>query len=269
MSKLTLGYAPVYGGGNKLSVSSYQEYRDFVDRVEGDGGVVGNHILTQVYLQNLKEQELLSSVVFAGLPAYKVTGTLIDKWYDVNSNDGVGTTTSRPELVDFTPDFDGANDNILIPHNSNQWLTGGGTLSFWVKVNTSGGSNLGRLFFKSSSYQASFQSNGGLQLQIMDGSFVSTGAGAVSYPMLGWVRFDAVFNGSGVVTWYRNAVQIGTPTLSKSPATMSSTGNIVVGNITSLDRGMDGGMALLTIFNSQLTVSQILSNYNATRGYFS
>jgi hypothetical protein len=265
-----------YGTTSAQAQAVREAYLAFRSRVLADGGEIPSPPLAQSFLRAVYAQELNSSLVFAGLPAYKTTTDLVDKWYDINENDGAGTTTTRPELVGFAPDFDGTDDYIEITHNANQLLTGGGCFMAWVNIDSQAlGTASSALIDKSSGITGTngwrwgvrgSDFPGGLFFQINNGTVVSTPNSVVSLGV--WVHVAVVFTAGGGVTMYVNGESEATGTTGAASGITTTNAPRLGNRSTATDRPFDGEIVLPAIFNSQPTASQVLAIYNQTSRYF-
>jgi hypothetical protein len=264
----TYGY-PSGGGSNSV-------VGNFGARVNADGGLVESPTLAGAFVNVVEAQGLTSSLVFSGLPAYKNTTSLVDKWYDINANDGAGTTTTRPTLVEFAPDFDGIDDFISVAHNANQLLTGGGCLMAWIRpdtiVATSVVTEYSRIIDKSDTASAGNGFFWGIGNNNRMGFQIGSGAGRVSNSVLvanTWQHIAVVFTSLGVPTFYRNGALVLTQAATGVASLITTTNPTSIGNRSiSTDRPMDGEIVLPSIFAGVLSAEQILNTYNQTAPFF-
>lgn len=264
-----------YGTTSAQAQAVREAYLAFRSRVLADGGEIPSPPLAQSFLRAVYAQELNSSLVFAGLPAYKTTTDLVDKWYDINENDGVGTTTTRPELVGFAPEFDNADDKIQITHNANQLLTSGGCLMMWVKVDSQDASIAKGLFDKSSATTGlngwrwtirTTAAPGGFSFTINNGTQINSADNA--YTIGEWAHLAIVFTAAGVVTMYVNGVPNGAGGTTGAASGITTTNPILLGERFGFTASVDASIALPAIFNSQPTQAQIRAIVNQTSRYF-
>lgn len=81
-----------------------------------------------------------------------------------------------------------------------------------------------------------------------------------------WQHFHLSFS-SGVVTWYKNGVSIGTSSVT-SPSAAAGTMNAYIGNSSDGLRTFDGNISQLRVYTKALTAEQVLKNYNSTKGRY-
>lgn len=81
-----------------------------------------------------------------------------------------------------------------------------------------------------------------------------------------WQHFCLTFS-NGTVTWYKNGVSIGTSSVT-SPSAAAGAMTAYVGNSSDGNRTFDGNIAQLRVYRTPLTPSQVLKNYNSTKGRY-
>ena len=198
---------------------------------------------------------------------------LVDTWYGLNGVNGTSTGTSRPIQTGLGADFDGSNDFIEIPHNSNQLLTTGGTVMAWIRPDTIPATttftNNARIIDKTSGsgaadgFQMGVYGSDRLAFRINAGGsrFVS---GVLTTGV--WQHVAVVFDASGVPTFYVNGVSVGTTLATGVASGITTTNAIRLGNrstVTSVP--FDGRIALPLVTSQQFTASQMLAYYNSTK----
>lgn len=161
--------------------------------------------------------------------------------------------------------FDGSNDYITIAHDSWQLLTGGFSISAWIKVKSYGTS--GRIVDKTASTSAASgfgfglrnsgapsmslycQINAGTQINAPDACIVRNK----------WFHVTCTVTAAGLVSFYIDGVLVGTPAVSAACSGITTTNDLRIGNrSTATDRPFDGLMDGLRIFNRALTAAEIL-----------
>jgi len=210
----------------------------------------------------------------AGNPrSYAGSGT---SWYDVSSSSTIATLTNSPTYTGgvsgyFT--FNGTNNTASIPYTTLLDPTPGITLECWVYPTSITSSTYQELFRKengSARQLFSFQDTGTilsfgtqttgngyheLDVSISSGNYVNQ-----------WVQLVASYT-SGSKVIYRNGVEIG--------STTSITGSLVQGNATyyvgsasGASEWFIGRYAICRMYDSGLTSTQVLQNFNALRGRY-
>jgi hypothetical protein len=263
-----------YGTTSAQAQAVREAYLAFRARVLADSGGIPSPSLAQAFLRAVYSQSLQSSLVFAGLPAYKTTTGLVDKWYDLNGNDGVGTTTTRPTLTGFAPDFDGTDDYIEVPHNANQLLTGGGCLMAWVKMVEQDGVaqfiiDKSTAVNSSNGYRFNIRpstSPGGISFTINNGTIVNSDDGVITPGV--WYHVCAVFTALGVTVLYVDGEIVGSGTTGAASGITTTNAPRFGNRSTATDRPLFGQMALPSLFNSQPTQAQIRAIFAQTARYF-
>lgn len=158
--------------------------------------------------------------------------------------------------------FDGADDYVDVPHNSNQLLTEGFTLSAWIfaksvgevaakvidKSNTTTG-GAGFDWGVGGSNTMFFRVNGG----------TSRSSAARSLLFGRWNHVVVTVDAAGVVTHYINGVVSGTPAATGALSGITTTNNLTIGNRTGAqDRTFDGYIDEPTIWSRVLNVQEIV-----------
>jgi hypothetical protein len=237
-------------------------FSNYVIRAINDGGDVASFGLAQAFLQVIYAQNMSAGMVFAGLPAYKTSTDLVDKFYDFNQNDGIGTTTTRPQLIGFSPDFDGLDDFIQIPHNANQLLTGGGCIMAWIRPDSSGASG-GRIIDKSTNTAGlagffvamSSLVVGAIQFRINDGTNIVSTENSTPYEQ--WTHISIVFDENGATQIYINGSLNNSGTTNAASGITTTNAPRIGNRSTSTNRSYDGKIVLPCLFNTQPTQAQI------------
>ena len=221
--------------------------------------------------------------------SYPGSGTT---WYDKSGNGNNGTLTNGPT---FSSDgggsivFDGVDDYITVPYNSAfEFCNSTNDLPFsfnvWCYINSLTTSFA--LFNKGDngngsyeSYAASILTSGIFRFSLYDGSGPNQSRinSVLTIPTGSWVNLSGTYTGTGGntgIAFYINGVQqsittdsIGTYTRMRPQSTtlfLGSFGN--TGTFKSIDS--NGRYASFTFYNQALSSSEILQNYNATKGRF-
>ena len=160
--------------------------------------------------------------------------------------------------------FDGVDDQVVIPANSNYDLTGGGTVEFWVNPSTLSSSfatilgNRGPGGVRYSFHLSS------AQIGLDNGTSMNTLDYAV--PVNTWTHLAFVTDGTSSTTIYVNGISQGTITgsLGAAPAGQTLTLGIAKNTAGPDDRPFSGGIDEVRIWNTQRTAANILGNMDNT-----
>ena len=212
----------------------------------------------------------------AGNPkSYPGSGTI---WRDKSGNGNDGTLTNGPT---FSSDnggalvFDGANDEIVIPHDSSiDFTTNSFSLHAWVRTDQVGSTRF--IMGKGDSIAI----NGGVGYSMylgnlgtdwLFGVWDGTGnnsAGSDNYVEVGkWVNLCGVYSAEeNRHQMYANGELISTQT--RTVDSISTTNNLFIGAGQQGLGQWDGHIAYSSIYNRALSTSEIQQNYNALKGRF-
>jgi hypothetical protein len=159
--------------------------------------------------------------------------------------------------------FDSINDHILVPNSTSLNITGPITMSAWIKPNSFGQNNFGRIVHKDGVNGYIFSLNNS---SITNGLlFYSGGVNASTSNVITlnrWQHVASVFNGS-TVTLYVNGIAVSTQA---QPALTASTASLGIG-IRPADslRGFDGIIDEVRIYNRALSDSEMKQLYGMGR----
>lgn len=241
---------------------------------------------TAIYNRALTEAEI-ASIANAGIAGkYKVQSTVpanIAAWYaaDGNANDLQGGnngtlqngTTFGSGKVGQSFVFDGADDQITVPHNANQNVGSNLTIEAWInpttvvthgatilQKRTSG--NVGGYVFEPTQPAGGGAPNG-LQFVIMIGGIYSTlNPANVLQPNV-WQHVAATYDGS-FMRIYVNGVEVANKP--QTGAIDAVTAPIVIGRNAVNNAGFQGGIDEVSLYNRALTASEIRDVYYAQSG---
>lgn len=156
--------------------------------------------------------------------------------------------------------FDGIDDQVIIPANSDYDLNGGGTVEFWVNPTTLSGTFatvLGNRGPGGVRYSFHLSST---QIGLDNGTTVNTLDYTV--PTNTWTHLAFVNDGSTTTTVYVNGISQGTITgaLGAAPAGQPLTLGIAKNTAGPDDRPFTGGIDEVRIWNTKRSAANILSN---------
>ena len=204
-------------------------------------------------------------------PSYPTTGTT---WYDVSSGGNNGTLINGPTYNSANGGsikFDGADDYVAIPFNSNL-VTNTLTLNMWLYP-VDGYYPIPFAALPNSSTLNGFmlyQRNVENLWWWAIGNTSGTDLVTTSLTRNVWVNLTGTYNGS-TIRLYKNGSLVSTGSSSR---TINFTSASINGNlrIASSNDGayttFAGNVSMVQIYNRALTAAEILQNYNATKGRF-
>ncbi len=164
---------------------------------------------------------------------------------------------------------------LQVAHNANQLLTNGGAIEAWIRPNSAGEADTGRMVDKSTGgtssngYAFMCSTNGRLRFSIGAGPSVLSNNDAIIYGSGNWYQVVASFDATGLTTLYSNSVQVGIPATTASPLNIITTNDLRVGNrATTANSAFDGQIGEVRIYNRPLTQAEVAQNYNATKSKY-
>jgi hypothetical protein len=201
-------------------------------------------------------------------PSYSRSGTT---WYDVSLSGNNGVLTNGPT---FNSDnggsivFDGTNDYVGIPDNGTGDITEKLTICSVIKSNGNW-IQYGGILEKKNSYEFTMQSSGVMEfgINIGGGSFSEVlGSGTLSQNT--WHHVSMTFSTDlNQVKFYLNGVLDVTRTLTANITTNNEPINVGA-SIGGAPQYFRGNIALTQLYNRALSDTEVLQNYNATKGRF-
>jgi len=192
--------------------------------------------------------------------SYPGSGTT---WLDKSGRGNNGTLINGPTFNSGNGGsivFDGTNDLIKINNGNGINIGNTFTTFIWVKFNSYQTVLLGSNDFADAGYPLYVENAN--NLYIAAGS-TFTRITTANLSTNQWFYLTVVRNNTSII-WYKNGINIGTATLG------SSSSNILksVGNYNNGGFPLNGNIAQTLIYNRALTPSEVLQNYNATKGRF-
>ena len=211
---------------------------------------------------------------------FTTSGTFTPTWGDMSTNGNTGTLVNGVGYNSANGgslSFDGSNDYVTIPFNSNfAFETGDFTIEVWMRMTSTtnnyqvlGGTHLagsggsGWYYYARNAFQSNVaggQSLGYISDNLNNQSAISTNV---------WIQMVAR-RISGVLTFYQNTNQ---------GASISFTDNIINGNALIIGNlsgggfpttyGFIGNISVVRVYkNKGLTAAEVSQNFNALRGRF-
>ena len=202
-----------------------------------------------------------TGTVWTDLTANKKTGIFSNMNTANFSNDGVGSLT-----------FDGSNEQVnfgdIIDISSNYtlecWFKGSATQStdyvgIFAKDYPSAFGNYGFFGDSSSNYvRFGFRDTSGIQKETSNSNYNDIKSTL-------WVHYIGTYDFSSLIL-YRNGINIASSSVNTTPETNSNP--LSIGNRSTNNRWFTGNIAMCRIYNRALSASEVLQNYNATKGRF-
>jgi hypothetical protein len=209
-------------------------------------------------------------------PSYSQSGVT---WYDVSSGGNNGTLTNGPTFNSVNGGsivFDGVDDyaQITSPFGNIDWSARAWSFSAWMKLNSLGDRCLVNLnSANSTDYIVTnvFYSNGGSYWYFIKNSnstqtnFTTPGGTFTTNEIF---YFTMTYNGNGLSTsninFYKNGTQV----------TTFTGGSAGLGNMSGLQIGggnnypMNGNVYNFLMYNRAISASEVLQNYNSSKGRF-
>ena len=194
-------------------------------------------------------------------------------WRDLSGNGNNGTLVNG---VGFSAEeggsliFDGVDDGVNIPHNSNIDIRNQITIEclFYLNSFTAGGPYTDRstLITKSYSYYMTIGPSGKIDVYFYGtGGYFSSNS---SVNLNQWTHVVVTFNGS-TINWYINSI-IDKSLSQSGTITPERNGDLGIGRelFENYGRGMNGRISNAKLYNRALTAAEIQQNYNALKGRY-
>jgi hypothetical protein len=179
-------------------------------------------------------------------------------WVDTAGNT-VGTLTNGPTYNSSNLGsivFDGVDDVIIWNSNPLSSLTSAKTYDVWIKFNNS---NINTFTLCCGTLQVYIE-NGGTWYVNQSGAVNSYLTWTYSS---GWTNFIYSFDGTNHLCYINGVAK----TINFGSGVGSQT-NLYIGNRINMDSPMKGNIATTRVYNRGLSATEILQNYNATKGRF-
>lgn len=197
----------------------------------------------------------------AGTKSYPGSGTT---WYDVSGNGNNGTLQNSPTFNSANGGslvFDAANDVVTLPNNIG-YVSKVSAFGWFKTIGTA--FNNYHIIFGSSELEVSFYQSGYIRVGVVttNGRYVSNhGSGLTDG---NWHYGGLTFDGATKKA-YIDGVHVGSQTLSGT-LTYSFNGR-QMGSYSG-GYGLNGHIGKAEIYDRELSASEVLQNYNATKGRF-
>ena len=204
---------------------------------------------------------------------FTTSGTFTPTWGDMSTNrntgtlvNGTGYSTSNGGALSF----DGVDDGVNIPHNSNIDIRNQITIEclFYLNSFTAGGPYTDRstLITKAYSYYMTIGPSGKIDVYFYGtGGYFSSNS---SVNLNQWTHVVVTFNGS-TINWYINSI-IDKSLSQSGTITPERNGDLGIGRelFENYGRGMNGRISNAKLYNRALSAAEVSQNFNALRGRF-
>ena len=196
-------------------------------------------------------------------------------WNDISGNGIVGTLTNGGTGLTYNSTnggsiaFDGSNDYISLntataysntdPHTYCAWIytTNFGVSYKWIINNGSSNNGTSLITMNSSGFKVGFFHKGGASYQLSTGTLT----------LNTWNFITAVYSGADSLTFYINGASAGTTTTAPSTWTAVNT-SPRIGTWYNGSYPFQGNISNVQIYNRALSATDVLQNYNATKGRY-
>jgi len=260
---------------NKISGESYTTVSECLEYFAGQS----NKMVFNTDYPTIVTDGLVLNIDSGFVPSYPRTGTT---WYDLSGNEKAGTLTNGPTFNssnDGSIQFDGNDDYIQLSSSLDSLNgTAGASLSIWLKLvsgsNSAGRSGIIQLSGYNNSngclyYYTDAARVGGIWLDIFRTDRVFTGDWQPTFDAKVWHNLAITTTpGSGGWKMYLNGI-LGYSTTGQNTVSVDSSlfGGFTLGQ-NSGSRRLWGNIAVCSVYNRNLTDTEILQNYNATKTRF-
>ena len=187
-------------------------------------------------------------------------------WTSTVNNTNIGTLNGDTNLIGKHMHFDGAGDFVEFVTTSNSITSDPFSIEIWWNPTTSGHDVM---FANSTANGGGFYCKTQIERLYMYGT--SSGYAYKTSPLwtVGqWWHMVITIDGT-TVQLYQNAVDIGFEYNNGDPAFVVSTTNpFFIGNDSAGGGDFEGDIDIVRTYNRVLTASEVLQNYNATKGRF-
>jgi len=210
----------------------------------------------------------------------KLPGQIID----LTKNKAIGSLTNGPTYSSGSIVFDGSNDYVKAPFNSNyNFGSGDFTVSAWINMTVLPSNNWSSFVTHGVSGSAqrwvfyydtrTSQSSPGLRFTSVNASNaanIDISVGSTTGWSAGIWYYVTITRVGNVFTLYRNGVQVGnTVTDADAIVDVTSNGLYLGMENTGVDAPLNGKISLVQIYKAKgLTSTEVLQNYNATKSRY-
>jgi predicted secreted protein len=203
---------------------------------------------------------------FAGISSTVIyDGSLID-----NNGSISGATFSPTGGPDSNGSFafNGTTDYLEVPHNVNQLLVNGFTISAWIKPTTTGEGGVGAILTKTTDingtggWRYALTGTSQVSMKINNGTTIATSNNAYVINDGNWYHVVVTVASDATVTHYVNGVANGTPAASGALSGITTTNVMRIGNrSTATDQTFDGSITKVRLYARVLSAAEIIELY--------
>lgn len=225
------------------------------------------------YYGNIVKDGLVLDLDAAKRDSYPGTGTA---WNDISGNRNNGTLTNGPTFNSGNGGsivFDGTNNFANLGTSSELKFTKNFTISLWLKLNSTsngqtiisnneaGGFGIIYKFASSTKIETWYYING---------SYRYAGEDAINYNLNTWYNVITTYDGVDV-KYYRDGLikqttnAVGSVTTTNEPLILGANPN---SGGTIFQDFFNGSISQVLLYNKTLSASEVLQNYNATKGRY-
>jgi hypothetical protein len=205
--------------------------------------------------------------------SYPGSGTT---WYDLSGNGNNGTLTNGTSYSTSNSGifvFDGSDDYVNF--GDLDILSGAFSVNAWFKGDTTQTGNYATIVSKDigGSFGEFAMTSDSNNTYIRFGFNGSDGQHAVSNSLYSdikansWVNYCGTWDGSSNLKLYRNSTLIDSDATATGTL-VSNNSNLMIGDRTAADGYFGGDIAIVQIYTKELTATEVLQNYNATKTRF-
>jgi hypothetical protein len=227
------------------------------------------------YYGNIVRDGLVLDLDAAKRDSYPGSGT---SWRDIAGGVVIGSLVNGPT---FDPNnggsivFDGVNDSVTLGSFAGNFISNpslnNGIISFscWVFVSSSSSYYIISSGAQTVSTGVAFSyQNGNPFVSVKGQDFTATiNISTLDFPLNNWINFTFVANGSSLVTYKNGVLLQSTNYVSATLSDADSLLTIARPNNT-LSFTLGGKVAIVSFYNKALSSTEVLQNYNATKGRF-
>jgi hypothetical protein len=214
----------------------------------------------------------------AGNPlSYPGTGTT---WTDLTTNGNNGTLINGPTFDSANGGsivFDGTNDYINLGNILNFERTDEFSISTWINVSslTNYGMILCKMDINQKGYFLYFEPTGAIGFCLRNtfntNEILTFTQNTIS--LNNWVNICVTYNGnslaSGVIFYLNNINQTNTVSKDLLSASIINTSNNSIGSRINFNNGyVNGKISIVTVYNKELSATEVLQNFNATKNRY-
>lgn len=219
------------------------------------------------YNTSIVTSGLVMYVDAANVKSYPGSGTT---WFDLSGNVNNGTLTNGPTFDSSYGGnivFDGVNDFVSVPHNSNQ-NPSNITINSWVRVSIDSvnnpnilgkGANLGYRLRVRSDSSVAFNDRGATNPLITSGSLISLDT---------WYNIVATGSGSGLQIYINGLLIISNATAFGGNVSTEALAIGAEGVNLNFNESFFGSISSVSLYNRVLSATEIQQNFNALRGRY-